>query len=194
MRGIVKKIVPDSVRAWLRECRSGYRISRSPDRAVLTDEIIPALLSVVPRDADVLWIGCQRYTTKYYRLLERNGARCWTLEIDPSAAKWGRSGRHTVGDILDLKALFPDRYFDAVLCNGILGWGVDTESAGRKACEAMAAVTKPGGWMLLGWNTDRIPDPLPLVTAPFDHTGLPGVGSRRAVEGCTHIYDLFRRR
>ena len=52
----------------------------------------------------------------------------------------------------------------------MFGFGIDTVSVQRSACEAMAAVIKPGGWLLLGWNKDRITDPIlkDVIAAWFD--------------------------
>jgi len=189
-----KRAIPAGLRAWLRDARTGW----SPDRAVLANAIIPALAGAraLANGSDVLWIGCRRYTTRYYRLIERDGARCWTVDIDPDVQRFGRAGRHVIGDVRKLNLLFPDRRFETVLCNGVFGFGIDAISDQIAACAAMAAVMKPGGWMLLGWNTDRIPDPLigGVANRWFKPFSLPGVGRRRMVEGCTHVYDVFRRR
>jgi hypothetical protein len=59
----------------------------------------------------------------------------------------------------------------------------------------MAKVMKSGGWLLVGWNTDRIEDPLAAgLAAPwFEHVSLPGFSARYVVDGCTHVYDTYRR-
>jgi SAM-dependent methyltransferase len=131
----------------------------------------------------------------YFALLERQGAECWSIDIEPSAQRWGRRGRHITGDMLELGRLFPPHSFDAVLCNGVLGWGVDAPADQRKAFEAMAMVTKPDGWLLIGWNIDRMSDPLKsgLADRWFEHAPLPGFMARYVVGGCTHVYDTYRR-
>jgi hypothetical protein len=173
-------------------------VSRSPDRVVLTKTIIPALgrTGTLASGTDVLWIGCRGYTKTYYRLLERWGAWCWTLDGDPTVARWGRRDRHIVGNMLELDRLFPELRFDAVLCNGVFGFGVDTPADQTRAFAAMAGVAKPAGWLLLGWNSDRVPDPLEakLASRWFQTAALPGFGTRQVVPGCTHVYDVFRRR
>jgi SAM-dependent methyltransferase len=108
---------------------------------------------------------------------------------------FGRSGRHITGDMLELRQLFPGNYFDAVLCNGVLGYGVDTPTDQLRAFEAIAMVTKPDGWLLIGWNTDRMSDPLKFGLADrwFEPAPLPGFTARYVVDGCTHVYDTYRR-
>ncbi|WP_198026514.1 class I SAM-dependent methyltransferase [Bradyrhizobium sp. ARR65] len=170
---------------------------RFPDRAILLETIFPALgqTRAMANTSRVLWIGCRPYTTLYYDLIEQKGAECWSIDIDPEMQPFGRPGHHITGDMLKLEQLFPANYFDAVLCNGVLGYGVDRPADQLRGFEALAAVTKPDGWLLIGWNTDRISDPLKLALANrrFEHAPLPGVTARYVVEGCTHVYDTYRR-
>jgi len=197
----LKRAIPAGLRARLRDSLVTWRrdrnIARSLDRAILTDIIIPALADAhaFAYGADVLWIGCRRYTKGYYRLIERQGARCWTIDIDPDLRRWGRRGRHVVGTMLELDLLFPGLRFDVVLCNGVFGFGVNTRSEQEKASAAMGSVIKPAGWLLLGWNTGRIRDPLEekVLCPSFEPSCLPGFGTRKVVEGCTHVFDILRR-
>ena len=82
-----------------------------------------------------------------------------------------------------------------MLFNGVLGYGVDTPTDQLKAFEAMAAATKPNGWLLVGWDTDQTADPLKsgLAERWFQHAPLPGLTARSVVDGCTHVYDTYRR-
>ena len=83
--------------------------------------------------------------------------------------------------------------FDAVICNGVFGWGVDSPQQQAEAAGALARVMRPSGRLLLGWNTDRMADPVSRgVMAPFfspvpfaDHP------SRVEFAGATHVYDNF---
>lgn len=195
-------VQPARLRARLRHELASRRhacmISRLPDRVMLTKAIFPALArtAALASGSDVLWIGCRRVTKAYYREIEARGARCWTLDIDPMVRRFGRRGRHVIGNVLDLNLLFPKLRFNAVLCNGIFGFGVDTVDDQIKACAAMASVTKPGGWLLLGWNSDRGPDPLQagLASPWFEAAALPGFDTREVVKDSTHVYDVFQRR
>ncbi|HEU5276927.1 MAG TPA: class I SAM-dependent methyltransferase [Xanthobacteraceae bacterium] len=190
--------LPAPIQNWGRQIVETRRISRYPDRPILLDRVFPALRQAraLAKNTKVLWIGCRPYTTLYYGLIEQNGAECWTIDIDPGAQPFGRSGRHIIGDMLKLEQLFPANHFDAVLCNGVLGWGVDAPADQVRAYAALGAVTKPGGWILIGWNTDRMSDPLTfgLADPRLEHAALPGFPARCIVEGCTHVYDTYRRR
>lgn len=189
--------LPVEMRQWGRQIVDTRRVSRLPDRAILLKTVFPALrqTTALSGNSKVLWIGCQSYTKLYYALIEQQGAECWSVDRDPDVQRWGRWGRHITGDMLELPELFPSHSFDAVLCNGILGFGVDTPADQLKAFESMATVMKPGSWLLVGWNTDRISDPLKFGHANrwFEHVPLPGITARYVVDGSTHVYDTYRR-
>lgn len=201
MIGILRSIarqLPAPIQNWGRQIVETRRISRYPDRAVLLEQVLPALRQTraLANNAKVLWIGCRAYTTLYYDLIEQSGAECWSIDIEPEVQPFGRRGRHITGDMLKLEQFFPANHFDAVLCNGVLGWGVDDPADQARAFAALGAVTKPEGWVLIGWNTDRMSDPLPFGVAEprLEHAALPGFPARYVVEGCTHVYDTYRRR
>jgi SAM-dependent methyltransferase len=172
--------------------RSAARMSRYPDRRLLVDRYLPAFAAAGGR---ILWVGCRDYCAGYPAILESRGAEVWTTELDPRQGEWGREGRHRVGDICDADRLFADLTFDAILCNGVLGWGVDAPKDRRRALAAMAAILRPGGRLLLGWNTDRMTDPLAdgLAAPAFVPAAFAGLPVRAEVAGATHVYDLLVR-
>lgn len=163
-----------------------------PDRRLMAEAYIPALAQAGGR---ILWVGCRAYTAEDYPALERQGAELWTTDIDPDAARWGRRGRHRTGDVCLIDELFADLTFDAIVCNGVLGFGVDAPDLQRQALKAMAGILRPGGVLLLGWNTDKIDDPLHAgLTQPFfTPAPLAGQPSRVAFEDVTHVYDALIR-
>jgi len=168
------------------------KIVRSPDRLVLVDRYIPAFAT---RGGRILWVGCQAYTAGYPAMLEAGGGEVWTLEFDPAAALWGREGRHRTGDLKVADEIFSDLTFDAILCNGVLGFGVNSAADQQTALAAMARLLRPGGLLLLGWNTDRIADP---VVAGFTADGyrsatLGDVPTRMTFPTVTHVFDVLER-
>ena len=154
---------------------------------------VPALAQEGGR---ILWVGCRAYTADDYAALETKGAEVWTTDIDPAAARWGRKGRHRTGDICFADSFFGDLTFDAIVCNGVLGYGVDSVDQQRRALDAMAAILRPGGRLLLGWNTDKIADPVAsgLTEAQFDTVAFANQPSRVAFGDVTHVYDAFVRK
>ena len=172
------------------EARRVAKIMRSPDRLVLVDRYIPAFAANGGR---ILWVGCQAYTADYPARLEARGGEAWTLEFDPAAAIWGREGRHRTGDLKAADTLFEGMSFDAILCNGVLGFGVNAPEDQRTALAAMAKLLRPGGLLLLGWNTDRIADPMGLTAADYRPTTLGDLPARMTFPTVTHVFDLLER-
>ena len=60
---------------------------------------------------------------------------------------------------------------------------------------ALAAILRPGGRLLLGWNTDKIADPVAAgLTAPwFMPTPFAGQAPRVTFDEVTHVYDALVR-
>jgi SAM-dependent methyltransferase len=189
----VKKLVPSPVRLWAKDILNARRVRRNPGRIALVSEILPAYAACGGR---ILWIGCRRYTKDYGRLLEKCGGECWTIDIEIGHAKWGEKGRHLTGDLLSIDQLVAAGSFDSVLCNGVFGFGVDTRSAQLAALEAMKRILKPGGRLLLGWNTERVEDPLSLdfVQEAFVGDALTEHDARWAVPEAGYVYDFLRLR
>jgi hypothetical protein len=194
----VYRYAPEFGRRWWDGYQNDMRISRSPDRHVLQKSIFPGIADVLAskQSATILWIGCARYTKHYYEALERRGAKCWTMDIDPDVYRWGRRGRHVTGDLCSVARLLPAQYFDVIFCNGIFGFGIDTLDAQSSAAAAMASVMKPDGWLVLGWNTGKVADPIAQGTVSpwFEPAVLADFGTRKFVGGCTHVFDLLRLR
>lgn len=172
--------------ARMRTRRAG-KILQLPDRKLLAETYLPAFAR---EGGVILWVGCRKYTAADYAVLEREGATVWTTDIDPDAACWGRQSRHRTGDICEADTLFDDMSFDAVICNGVLGYGVDSVEQQQRALAAMSAILRPNGRLLLGWNTDKIADPIEagltsLLFMPVEFAG----PSRVRFRDVTHVYD-----
>ncbi|CAN5351666.1 hypothetical protein BH10PSE2_BH10PSE2_28540 [soil metagenome] len=168
------------------------RIRRLPDRLLMTEAYIPAFGAEGGR---ILWVGCQAYTAVDYPPLEAHGGEVWTTDILPEAQAWGRAGRHRTGDVCEADRLFADMTFDAIICNGVLGYGVDSPEQQVRALNALAAILKPGGRMLLGWNTDKIDDPVASGRALpwFSPEAFAGQPARVSFAEVTHVYDALIR-
>ena len=177
--------------ARMRAERSGG-IRDLPDRRMMAESYIPALAAEGGR---ILWVGCRAYTATDYPALETHGAEVWTTDIDPKAARWGQADRHRTGDVCEIDGFFGDMTFDAIVCNGVLGYGVDALEQQVKALGAMAAILRPEGRLLLGWNTDKIEDPITAgLAAPwFVAAPLGGQEPRVRFDTVTHVYDSLVR-
>lgn len=193
IRPVAKALVPRRVRLWIKDIQNARRVRRNPGRIALVKEILPAYARLGGR---ILWIGCRRYTKKYGALLRRYGGECWTTDIDARHARWGVSGRHFTCDVVEIDKLIPSEAFDSVLCNGVFGFGVDTRTSQMAALQAMSVILKPGGRLLLGWNTDRVEDPASFDFALSGFVGDDpiGRGARYEIPEAGYVYCFLRRR
>lgn len=177
----------------LRARRETAAIRALPDRRLMAETFIPVLAETRAR---ILWVGSRAYTAQDYAALEQFGAEVWTTDIDPRAERWGRRGRHRTGDVCEIDQVFPDLRFDAIICNGVLGYGVDTLEMQARSLAAMANVLVEGGVLILGWNTDKIDDPVAagLTEAMYERTSIGCSASREEFSTVTHVYDCLRRK
>src|SRR5207248_2042567 len=115
---------------------------------------------------------------------------------DPAARRWGHPERHTVGDLQKVGALYLPGQFEVALVNGVFGYGLNTLQGQNEAVEGLARILKPGGMLVLGWNTDRCSDPceLPAITQFFASSQRPGFERRIVFPAVTHVYDFLMRR
>lgn len=188
-RKAVRPFVPLRLRKALIQWMGDYGVSRSPDRVFLKDTLLP---EVGKRGGRILFVGCRRYTASYPKILEGYGAKCWTIDIDPAAARWGAKGRHTVADVRYIARHFSPEFFDTVVLSGVFGFGVDTDLLQNTVLVAVDAVLKRDGLLVLGWNTDRSRDPKELeeLQRRFSAAVLGGLESR-TFEGSTHVFEFL---
>lgn len=160
------------------------------DRRYMTENILPALETHQMRR--ILSVGCKAYTVRCGRRLARAGIDYWTADIDPDAAIWGEPGRHIVCDVTTIDEFCAPESFDAVLLNGVIGHGVDEEDAMNRALEAIGQILKPGGLLLVGWNSNKDhPDPMDLaaVSTYFCRECVLPLPLRKTFPDTDHVYD-----
>ena len=121
---------------------------QTEDRRVLEQVILPAYA----HRADirrVLFVGCAAYTQPYANLF----AHCEYWTIDPAAQRARYGSRHHIVDRLEnLGRHVAADYFDLIVCNGVLGWGLDNVNAADAAFAACHQHLRCGGELVLGWN------------------------------------------
>ncbi len=118
-----------------------------PDRRLLRDIILPYYATHEFRR--VLFVGTRFYTRRYERRFRRGAFR--TIDADPRMAKHG-SKDHIVDRIEALGAHVRNGSLDAIIMNGVIGWGVNSISALDAALDACLAALRPGGHLVLGVN------------------------------------------
>jgi SAM-dependent methyltransferase len=131
---------------------------RAKDRRILDERILPRLAQN-PRFARVLFVGCDWYTEHVEGLFSAAGREYATIEIDPNRAVHG-ARRHVVGALADLARHFPEGSLDLIVCNGVIGWGLNDPAQIERSMAACVAALSPGGVLLLGW--DDVPEKLPV--------------------------------
>lgn len=162
----IKALLPRSIKRFLLLHVFGADLepSRHPSRQWLEREVLPYLPELGFKR--VMFVGTGPYTWHYERIALRAGGEWITCDISPAAAVWG-ARRHLVADVQEIDRRFSPGYFDAVILNGVLGFGIKTETELKTAALAMWRVLRPGGLLILGWNSDAIADPLSSQTVRY---------------------------
>ncbi len=168
----------------------------SADRAVLEQQVLPALAATATADRPVLFVGVDWYTAEYPARFAP-GALV-TVDIDPARARWGASEHHVL-DARELAgALTPGR-FGAVVANGVFGHGLDDGAGIADALAGCHEVLAADGILVVGWNDHDTfrPPPLEPLARSAGFTPEPALGFaewRTAVDGpMRHVYDVYRR-
>ena len=165
------------------------------DRYLLEEVIFPALRSR-PDMQRVLFVGTERYTASYPALFaDRQFA---TLDIDPVKARYGAK-HHVVDTFANVGAHFDEGSLDAVICNGVIGWGLDRAEDIDWAMRQSFVCLRPRGILILGWNDMPHSRPVPfdeiegigsfepLIFPPFPSPTYPTLGAMR------HVFSFYTR-
>ncbi|MDF2994088.1 MAG: methyltransferase [Microbacterium sp.] len=196
MPPIWRRLIPRRVRlhSKVRWKNGRWRLA-TPDRVLLEDVIVPEILGQddVRR---VLDVGVAWYTRTYPRLYR--GVEYHTIDVDPAMQRIAGRHHHTLS-MTELASVYPPDTFDVVMCNGVFGWGLNTADEVARGLEASAAVLRPGGWLVVGWNDmagRRIPDLDALAAPRFDRAVLPAARADHVVTPThyAHRFDFFTRR
>jgi hypothetical protein len=157
-------------------------------RLCLQDEICPWLAQ---HYAHILFVGTSSYTYHYERLFAPD--QYTTIDVRPNAAVWGARD-HIIAPVEEIGRHRPKGFFDCVILNGVLGFGVNDVEHMRIVIEALHSALAAGGLLIVGWNTDLHDDPQRLLMPYFaPNTRTPWV-ERRSFPAETHVYDFFVRR
>lgn len=134
------------------------------DRRVLEQVILPAYAGRAPGQR-VLFVGCATYTQPYAQRFAAH--EYWTIDPVSSQARYG-SARHIVDSLQNLGSHVEDEYFDIIICNGVLGWGLNLLEDADAAFTACHRHLRVDGEFLLGWNnvwprSRVLPDQIPAL-------------------------------
>jgi SAM-dependent methyltransferase len=124
----------------------------------------------------------------------RRDVEFWTIDLDPNMARYGTS-LHICDDLANIGHHVEVATFDAIVCNGVLGWGLDDRESAERAFAACYEALRPGGLLVLGW------DDLPRVESfrPESLCGLSRFKLERSISSSVvdrdreHPFDFYRR-
>lgn len=175
--------------------RVGVDIRRlRPDRVVLERTIFPYLLG---QDSfgRVLFVGCAWYTQHYPWLFRSR--EFWTMEFDPALARYGGT-RHIVDTCENVADHFPAGHLDAVIWNGVYGFGLDDRAGLERTIRGFRRVLRRHGLLLFGWNNVPETDPLGIdrlaLFDGFEPAASPFGTARYEVPSRNrHTYDFLTR-
>jgi SAM-dependent methyltransferase len=180
--------------AWRFRWRHGL-IDTPHDRYLLEAVIFPTLRA----RADVrriLFVGCEFYTAHYAEFF--SGREFITMDSDPAKQRYGAT-HHVVDTFANVGAHFGPASLDVVICNGVIGWGLDRVEEIDRAATGCFDCLKPGGVFIVGWNDTPPwrPTPLeelvgfrrfaPIVLEPFSGTVYRTHGPQ------SHVYSFYTR-
>lgn len=166
------------------------------DRTVLETIIFP-YFQYLPGVCSVLFVGCDWYTRHYERAYFE-GKDYWTIDPAPRARKFaGR--RHVVAPLEELARHFPPQRFDLIVCNGVMGYGLNRLEQCQEAFGQCHSRLRDGGYLVLGW--DDIPErrtvPMTAIRSlgDLDRFVFPPLGrwSYTTDTEYRHTYDFYRR-
>jgi SAM-dependent methyltransferase len=128
------------------------------ERYILEQKIIPYFIQD-PSWQRILFVGCGSYTKHYYKWFAAK--EYWTIDYNPMKAIYG-SKKHITDSLTNLNLHFQPNQLDAIICNGVFGWGLNEREDVEKAFSACFDSLKTGGILVIGW--DDIPEkkPFPL--------------------------------
>lgn len=154
-----------------------------PDRALLENVILPRYA-----DRRVLFVGTRFYTRKYPGIIPN----MVTIDADPRMARYG-AREHIVAPIQAFEIRTLDNTFDAVVINGVFGWGVNDEESAKDALRACARALTMGGELVIGFNETRCPrlemsEFKPFVFPPL---GVQSVTVHTPFAEGSHTYQFF---
>jgi len=123
----------------------------SQDRHILEKTILP-YFDIHEHYQKILFVGCSAYTQRYEQIFPTR--EYWTIDSKDIKRKYG-SSRHIVDSIVNLEKYFGNNYFDLIIMNGVIGFGLDQALDIERALEACFQGLDAEGVLVLGWNDDR---------------------------------------
>ncbi|WP_211327896.1 class I SAM-dependent methyltransferase [Kushneria sinocarnis] len=165
------------------------------DRRLLEGTILPA----IARDeapGRLLMVGCDWYTRHYPLCF--NGCSVTTMDIDAAKA-WFGARCHITDSLANVSRHFDRDSLDTVICNGVIGWGLDSRAEIEQALAGCIEALRPGGLLLIGWNDKaphnaHAPHAMTALT-PMEPIHVPGLATHEmmALARNRHTFQAWRK-
>jgi hypothetical protein len=167
----------------------------SHDRSILENIILPYLAadSTIQK---VLFVGCAAYTRSYEDILKEKDY--WTIDPKRVKKKYGAK-RHIVDSITRIDKHVPKNYFDVIMMNGVIGFGLNRIDDIEQAIHACYLTLASPGILLVGWNNvaHRTPidiEALQALRAFHQYYFKPLQACHYRTEGSQrHTYSFYRK-
>ena len=104
----------------------------SHDRTILENVILPYFDRTVSV-RKILFVGCSAYTRRYKELLENK--EYWTIDPKRVKRKYG-SEKHIIDSITNIGKYMVKSYFDVIIINGVIGFGLNRVGDIEQAIDA----------------------------------------------------------
>jgi hypothetical protein len=167
------------------------------DRRVLERIIFPHYCHE-PSIKTVLFVGCEWYTAHYQRCYFA-AHDYWTIDADPARLKFG-ARQHITASLEKIGLIFPQGFFNLIVCNGVYGWGLNSLEDCDAAMLQCYRCLADAGHLLLGWNDVPERDPAPLAQvrslSRFSPYSFPAFGSWQYLTDTAprHTYNFYQKR
>jgi SAM-dependent methyltransferase len=98
----------------------------------------------------VVLVGIRPYTFTYsWSYLEQEVI---AIDPDPAMVRYRGRARFAAIRLRDLLAAVDPGSIDLIHCNGVYGWGLDSQDELEESLDRVAEALAPGGLLLLGYN------------------------------------------
>jgi hypothetical protein len=120
----------------------------SHDRSILEEVILPYFVKDISVKR-ILFVGCSAYTQRYNELF--NSKEYWTIDSKYVKRKYGAK-RHIVDSITNVGRHVTNNYFNVIVMNGVIGYGLNRMKDIEQAMDACYEALASNGILLVGWN------------------------------------------
>ena len=95
---------------------------KTEDRQFLENQIFDSINKKFGHAGSILFVGIDRYNWHYPRMLK---GKFYSIDLNPRNKRYGVKDLHKIGSVTQLSLYYPRETFDVVICNGLIGYGVD---------------------------------------------------------------------